>query len=284
MGDRLLVKITRENLPRISDRYPFVYLEYGRLEVDDSSVKWIDNEKEIVHIPVAMLNCIILGPGTSVTHEAVKATTASNCGICWGGEDTLLFYAGGISPTAKTTNFRKQIFLSSSKQKSIEIAKKLFKKRFPNLDVGDMSIKELMGIEGSRVQQMYEEMANKYKIVWLGRRYTPGKFELSDLSNQILTACNSYLYGIICSVVHSLGYTPYAGFIHSGSPLPFVYDMADLYKKDPCVDLAFSLPAKLSGEYNKEVVSSAFIQKALDVKLLENITLDIKDLFGGVEE
>jgi len=141
-----------------------------------------------------------------------------------------------------------------------------------------------MGIEGSRVQQMYEEMANKYKIVWLGRRYTPGKFELSDLSNQILTACNSYLYGIICSVVHSLGYTPYAGFIHSGSPLPFVYDMADLYKKDLCVDLAFSLPAKLSGEYNKEVVSSAFIQKALDVKLLENITLDIKDLFGGVEE
>lgn len=114
MGDRLLVKITRENLPRISDRYPFVYLEYGRLEVDDSSVKWIDNEKEIVHIPVAMLNCIILGPGTSVTHEAVKATTASNCGICWGGEDTLLFYAGGISPTAKTTNFRKQIFYQAA--------------------------------------------------------------------------------------------------------------------------------------------------------------------------
>lgn len=97
---RLFVKVTRDSLPQVKDKYPFLYLERGRLEIDDSSIKWIDAENNVVPLPVATLNALLLGPGTSITHEAVKTATAANCSVCWVGEDSLLFYAAGFIPTA----------------------------------------------------------------------------------------------------------------------------------------------------------------------------------------
>src|SRR5574344_1067653 len=106
---RLMIKVTRDTLPQVKDRYPFLYLERGRLEIDDSSVKWIDSTGDIIRLPIATISTLLLGPGTSVTHEAVKVMSAANCNICWVGEDSLLFYAAGKSPTANTRNMRKQI-------------------------------------------------------------------------------------------------------------------------------------------------------------------------------
>ena len=113
-----------------------------------------------------------------------------------------------------------------------------------------------------------------------GRRFRPGKFELSDLANKILTATNAALYGIIASVIHSLGYSPHLGFIHSGSPLPFVYDMADLYKGEFCIDLAFSLCRELAGTYDKYAVATAFRERVIRQALLERIVKDIDQLIG----
>ena len=64
---RLLIKVTRDTLPQVSTKYPFIYLERGRLEIDDSSVKWIDCEGSVVRLPIATLNCLLLGPGASIT-------------------------------------------------------------------------------------------------------------------------------------------------------------------------------------------------------------------------
>lgn len=101
---RLFVKVTRDTLPQVKDKFPFIYLERGRLEIDDSSLKWLDADGNVVRLPVATLNTILLGPGTSLTHEAVKTASAANCAICWVGEDSLLFYAAGFVPTATTRN------------------------------------------------------------------------------------------------------------------------------------------------------------------------------------
>jgi CRISPR-associated protein Cas1 len=105
---RLIVKVTHDTLPQIKDRYPFIYLERGRLEIDDSSVKWIDSEKQVIRLPIATITTLLLGPGTSVTHESIKTLAAANCTVCWVGEDSLLFYAVGVSPTSDTRNMRKQ--------------------------------------------------------------------------------------------------------------------------------------------------------------------------------
>ncbi len=278
---RLLIKVTRDTLPQVKDKYPFIYLERGRLEIDDASVKWIDSEGNIVRLPIATLNCLLLGPGTSVTHEAVKVTAQANCSICWVGEDSLLFYACGQSPTADTRNLREQVRLAGDPKKSLEIAKRMYARRFPDADMVDKTLKELMPMEGHRIRALYEQKAQQYGVGWKGRSYTPGKFQLGDITNQILTSCNAALYGILSSSVHSMGYSPHIGFIHSGSPLPFVYDLADLYKEQLCIDLAFSLTLDMAGKYNKHKVSSAFRQRVIEYDLLGKIGPDIGEMLGG---
>lgn len=221
-GQRLFVKVTRESLPQVKDKYPFLYLERGRLEVDDSSIKWIDASNHVVPLPVATLNALLLGPGTSITHDAVRTTTAANCSICWVGEDSLLFYAAGFLPTADTRNLKRQIELATDAEQSLAVARRMFARRFPD----------------------------------------------------------AALYGLLCSAIHSMGYSPHIGFIHSGSPLPFVYDMADIYKEHLCIDLAFSLTRELAGRYDKHKVADAFRKRVLEMNLLEKIGTDMAAFFG----
>lgn len=277
---RLFVKITRESLPQVKDRYPFIYLERGRLEVDDSSVKWIDADANVVRIPVGTINTLLLGPGTSVTHEAVKTTVAANCSISWVGEDSLLFYAAGFTPTANTRNLQHQMNLAADTGKAEEVARRMFARRFKDADLQGKSLKEMMGMEGHRVRSLYEEKAQEYGVGWKGRRFTPGKFEIGDVTNKVLTSSNAALYGILCSAIHSLGYSPHIGFIHSGSPLPFVYDMADLYKEHLCIDLAFSLTREMAGRYNKNTVSASFRERVIEMDLLGRIPKDTEQVLG----
>lgn len=279
MTKKLFVKIKRELLPRVENRYPYIYLEHGRLEVDDSSVKWIDSEGFCVAIPVAMVCCLFLGPGSSVTHEAIKVTAAANCSIAWVGEDAMLFYAAGITPTSDSRNFRKQIQLSTDPEASVAVARRMFAKRFPNQDLNGKSLKEMMGMEGTRVRSLYYEKSREYGVPWSGRDYIPGKFSDGNITNRILTASNAALYGIVSATIHSMGYSMRAGFIHSGSPLPFVYDIADLYKSELCVDLAFSLSSKLA-QYEKRIVADAFRQRVIDLNILQRIGDDIQEVLN----
>jgi len=277
---RLFIKVTRDSLPQVKDKYPFLYLERGRLEIDDSSIKWIDSEGNVVPLPVATLNCLLLGPGTSITHDAVKTSASANCSICWVGEDSLLFYAAGISPTSDSKNLKRQIELASNKTAALEVARRMFSRRFPGSDLEGKTLKEMMGTEGHRIRELYQSKAEHYKVGWKGRDFVPGKFDLSDSTNQILSACNAALYGIICSGLHSLGYSPYVGFVHSGSPLPFVYDVADLYKEHLCIDLSFALTREMAGRYNKHKVSAAFRKRVIDMDLLSRLALDVPEILG----
>jgi CRISPR-associated protein Cas1 len=278
---RLLIKITRDTLPQVSSKYPFIYLERGRLEIDDSSVKWIDSDCNVVRLPIATLNCLLLGPGTTITHEAVKVIATANCSVCWVGEDSLLFYAVGQTPTSNTRNFHRQLLLSADEKKSLEVTRRMYARRFPKAELAGKSLKQMMGMEGYRVRELYEQKAQEYKIGWKGRSYVPGKFELGDMTNQIMTSANAALYGIISSAVHSMGYSPHIGFIHSGSPLPFVYDLADLYKEKLCIDLAFALTIDMAGRYNKHKVAEGFRKRVIEVDLLAAIGPDIEEMLGG---
>lgn len=279
-GERLFVKVTRESLPQVKDKYPFLYLERGRLEIDDSSVKWIDADANVVPIPVATISTLLLGPGTSVTHEAIKTATAANCAVSWVGEDSLLFYAAGFLPTADTRNLKRQMALAADDSSALQVARMMFAKRFPDADLDGKSLNSMMGMEGNRVRALYQEKAQEYGVGWQGRQFTPGKFALSDLTNQILTSSNAALYGILCSAVHAMGYSPHIGFIHSGSPLPFIYDLADLYKEHLCIDLAFSLTWEMAGRYDKHKVSAEFRKRVISMDLLNQVSADINELMG----
>jgi len=276
----IFLKVSRELIPQVKDKYPFVYLEHGRLEIDDSSVKWIEATGHVISIPCATVNTILLGPGTSVTHAAIKSMSESNCTVCWIGSDSLLYYATGETPTANTYNLKKQISLYSNSKKKLETARTLFSFRFPDLELKEKSLSEMMGMEGYRVKALYKNVAEKYEIPWDGRNYIPGKINLSDTTNKILTCCNVALYGILLSVVHALGFSPRIGFIHSGCPLPFVYDIADLYKPEVSIDLAFKLTKEMGGEYIKDVVADAFRERICNNNILERSVKDIGKIMG----
>jgi CRISPR-associated protein Cas1 len=173
------------------------------------------------------------------------------------------------------------MIVASDKKKQTETARRMFARRFPESDLSGKSLKEMMGMEGYRVRELYEQKAKEYGAGWKGRSYAPGKFELGDLTNKILTATNAALYGLLTSAIYSMGYSPHIGFIHSGSPLPFVYDMADIYKEKLCIDLAFSLTIKMGGLYNRHKVSDEFRKRVIEMKLLEQIGTDIPYFVGG---
>lgn len=192
----------------------------------------------------------------------------------------MIFYAAGQTPTADTRNLKRQIELSADSEKSLEVARSLYARRFPDSELKGKTLKEMMGMEGYRIRKLYEELAEKYQVGWKERSYVPGKFELGDVPNQILTATNAALYGIISSIVHSLGYSPHIGFIHSGSPLPFVYDLADLYKEHLCMELAFEQTLEMAGQYNRHKVAEAFRQRVIETDLLIKVPQDIQNLIG----
>jgi CRISPR-associated protein Cas1 len=281
MSNRLFVKITRDNLPQVKDKYPYLYLERGRLEVDDSSVKWIDCDCNVVRIPCATIKALLLGPGTSITHEAVKVLAASNCCVSWVGEDSLIFYAVGQSPTSDSRNMRTQMMLSADPKKALNVARRMFVKRFPDMDLSGKNLKEMMAMEGRRIKELYEKMAGKYGVGWKGRSYEPGKFEMGDTTNQYLTSANAALYGILSASIYSMGYSPHIGFIHSGSPLPFIYDVADLYKEQLCIDTAFVLTVESAGTYSREKISEEFRKRVIESDLLGRIGPDIKSVLLG---
>ena len=99
------------------DRWTPIYLEHGRLEVDDSSIKWIGADRLVYRLPVATLSAVLLGPGTTVTHAAMKACADSNTPVCWIGEDGMRFYAFGITPNHDNTMSRHHAALWADKKK-----------------------------------------------------------------------------------------------------------------------------------------------------------------------
>lgn len=212
------------------DRWTAIYLKYGRMEVDDASIKWIGSDGLITRLPVASVSALILGPGTAITHAAVKAAAQCNCPLLWLGEDGLRFYAFGITPNHDNSMARIHASAWANKQSQNEIARRMFLHRFPQAAVQGMNIRQLRGMEGKRVKQTYSELGAQYGVTWKGRDYKTENWQLADGINRALSASNASLYALTAAVCCSMGFIPQLGFVHAAGTLPFIYDAADLYK------------------------------------------------------
>ena len=263
---KILFHLTKDLYPQVKDRYPYLYLERGRIEVDDSSVKWISCENEVIRLPIATVCALFLGPGTTITHAAIAAISAVGCTICWIGEESMKFYAYGMPPTADTQTLYKQIRLAMNEETRVKVARKMFSNRFPGVDLEGKSLQALMGMEGFRVKALYQEKAEKYGVKWIGRNYIPGKSERSEPVNKIMTFTNGLLYGLLTSTILAAGYSPRVGFVHSGSPMPFIYDIADLYKADVTIDLSFRMVGQKENFEDRHYIIDKFCECLLDKK------------------
>lgn len=265
-------------LPKLRDSLTYLYIEHAIVDRKDSSIEFIQKQGR-TQAPVAVLCVLMLGPGTSVSHAAVKVLAESGCLIVWTGEDVTRCYAQGLGETRKGYHLLRQAELVSDPARRLEVIRRMYQKRFPNPLAPDLTLEQIRGMEGSRVRSIYYQSSKAYGVPWHGRRYDRGNWGNADPVNRALSAANALLNGICHAAIVSGGYSPGLGFIHTGRQTSFVYDIADLYKAEITIPLAFQIVAE-SPEHVDGRVRVACRQKFKDVKLLDRILPDIDDLLG----
>ncbi|NLH48530.1 MAG: type I-E CRISPR-associated endonuclease Cas1 [Myxococcales bacterium] len=268
----MIVKDLHE-LPKVRDGLSFLYVEHARLDREGGAVAIYD-ENGVTPAPAAALALLLLGPGTAITHEAVKTLAENGCTILWCGEGAVRCYAQGMGETRKADKLLRQAELYADPTLRLQVAMRMYRMRFVQPLPADLTIEQLRGMEGVRVRQAYAEAAQRYGVIWSGRNYQRGDWTAADPVNRALSAANSCLYGLCHAAIVSAGYSPAIGFIHTGKQLSFVYDIADLYKMDVSVPIAFRVAGEGVAELEREVrrlCRDAF----REVRLLDRVVPDL---------
>ena len=267
------------DLPKLRDSLSYLYLEHGRLERAQNAVEFFDDKGGRTLVPVSALTVLMLGPGTTVTHEAVKTLADNGCLLLWCGEQGIRFYAQGVGETRKAYHLLKQAEKASDPIQRMEVILRMYRFRFGEQLDDNLTLEQIRGYEGVRVRKAYAEAAKTYGVKWEGRNYDRMNWSASDPVNRALSAANACLNSLCHAAIVSGGYSPGLGFIHTGKQLSFVYDIADLYKVDMTIPLAFRIVAE--GVYELESrVRRACRDTFYEYKLLERILPDIDYLLG----
>lgn len=265
-------------LPKLRDSLSYLYIEHVIVDRKDSSIEFIQKEGR-TQVPVAALCVLMLGPGTSISHAAVKVLAASGCLIVWTGEDVTRCYAQGLGETRKGYHLLRQAELVSDPAQRLGVIRRMYQKRFSEPLDSNLTLEQIRGMEGSRVRSTYYQASKTYGAPWHGRRYDRRNWSRADPVNRALSAGNALLNGICHAAIVSGGYSPGLGFIHTGRQTSFVYDIADLYKTEFTIPLAFQTVAESSEQVDGRV-RAVCRQKFKEAKLLSRILPDIDNLFG----
>ncbi|MBU1168594.1 MAG: type I-E CRISPR-associated endonuclease Cas1e [Proteobacteria bacterium] len=269
----------------IKDRVSMVFVYYGQIDVRDGAFVVVDDvHGERKHIPVGSVACIMLEPGTRISHAAVKLAATTGTLLIWVGEAGVRLYSSGQPGGARSDKLLYQAKLALDEGLRLKVVRKMFEIRFGEKPPERRSVDQLRGIEGVRVRKIYELLAKQYKVPWKGRKYDPKNWDSGDLVNKCLSAATSCLYGVTEAAILAAGYAPAVGFLHSGKPLSFVYDIADIYKFDTVVPVAFQIAAKHPAHPDREV-RIACRDVFRQTRLLKKIIPGIEDILsaGGIE-
>lgn len=271
-------------LPRVSDRITFMYVEHSKINRQDSAIT-VTDRRGIAKIPAAMISVLMLGPGTEITHRAMELIGDTGTSVVWVGERGVRLYAHGRALTRSSKLLEKQAGLVSNRRSRLAVARKMYQLRFPNEDVSNLTMQQLRGREGARVRQVYRDYSKKFAVKWTHREYDPADFKSGTAINQALSAANVALYGLVYSVIVAIGLAPGLGFIHTNHELSFVYDIADLYKAGTSILVAFEVVSQIDseediGQKTRLKMRDAFV----DGKIIKSIVRDIKHLLDIVDE
>ena len=275
-------------LPKVRDSFSYLYVEHCRIDQEDKAIALHDTDGKTL-VPCASLTLLLLGPGTSVTHAAIRTLAENGCLVIWTGEMSVRFYAQGMGETRVAHNLLHQARLCSMPALRLQVVRRMYEMRFTEPLKPDLTLRQIRGKEGIRVREAYAQAGRATGIKWSGRAYQRDQWTAADPVNRALSAANSCLYGICHAAIVSAGYSPGLGFIHTGKMLSFVYDIADLYKADTTIPLAFYTVAEDETNLESRIrraCRDAFqserllkriipdIERALDVPVPQNEEVD----------
>lgn len=273
-------------LPKLTDSITYLYIEKCRVEQDNLSIKLVYAEKEVA-IPCAELTLLYIGPGVSITHAAIIALSLNGCIVVWCGENLRKFYCYGYGETKSAKNILKQSMACMNSELHLEVVRKMYKLRFPKENLDDKTLAQMRGMEGVRVRTYYNYLSKKYNVKWNGRNLKGIDYSKMDIINKAITYNNSLLYALCTGIIVSLGYNTSLGFIHVGNINSFVYDIADLYKADIALPVAFEVVSYLQGinkvEYLENELRKHLRIKFKESELMKKVVEDLLYLFKDIE-
>ena len=276
-----IVQPDLQALPQIRDRMTFLYLEHCTLNRQDGAIT-VTEERGCVHVPAASISALLLGPGTRITHRGMELIGDSGVTVVWVGENGVRYYANGRPLTHRAGLLMRQAALVSNMRSHLSVARKMYQMRFPEDDVSGLTMQQLRGREGARVRRIYRQASEKWNIPWNGRQYDPEDYAAGDPVNQALSAGHACLYGLAHAVIAALGCSPGLGFVHVGHECSFVYDVADLYKAETTIPIAFEIAAQNAPDIGV-AVRRRMRDEMMRLHLLERMTKDIQFLLNEEE-
>lgn len=268
-------------LPRFSDGTSYLYLEHTIIEINDRAIQAF-HEEGMIEIPAATLGVLLLGPGTSISHAAVRAIAEMGCSMVWVGEEGVRFYASGTGKSSSSKRIQRQAQLWANPESYLRIARRMYELR-SGQSLPNATIQQLRGYEGQRVAQQYENYAALYRLKWNGRKYDRKNPKNNDPANNAINCATECLYGLAHAAIVSCGYSPALGFIHSGKSHSLVYDIADLYKGSDAYRIAFSEAAHGPDDLERRV-RLALRDHIRNTRLLRTMANDLLDLFDATDE
>lgn len=265
-------------LSRVQDRVAFVYLEHAIVHRDGNALTARD-ARGTVYIPAASLAALLLGPGTSISQQAMVLVAECASTVVWVGERGVRYYAHGRTLARGTRLLEAQARMVSNRGERLAVARAMYVMRFEGEDAHRLTMQQLRGREGARVRRRYREEAERTGVEWRRRDYRPDDFNGSDPINQALSAAHTALYGLVHSVIVSLGCSPGLGFVHTGHDRSFVFDIADLYKAETSIPVAFDVAAS-GAEDIPTATRRAMRDRMFGHRLIERCVGDIRALLG----
>ncbi len=278
--------ITRPDLqalPQIADRMTFLYLERCVLNRQDSAIT-VTDDRGCVFVPAASISVLLLGPGTKITHRAMELIGDAGVSVLWVGEQGVRFYAGGRPLSHRAGMLIRQAELVSNTRSHLTVVRRMYEMRFPNENVSTLTLQQLRGREGARIRAVYRAMSKQWNVPWDGREYDPEAFEKGDAVNQALSAGHACLYGVAHAVILALGCSPGLGFVHVGHDNAFVYDIADLYKAEITIPLAFEVASREEKDNIASVMRRETRDAMVQHHILEKMVHDVHALLKKEQE
>lgn len=268
-----------QDIARVSDRISTLYVERCHVDRDQNAVVLITRERR-VHVPAAMIGCLLCGPGSRITHAAMSLLGDSGTAVVWAGEHGVRAYASAIGPARGSQVIEAQARLVVDPVRRAEVARAMYAMRFPEVDTSSMSIAQMRGMEGARMKRIYAENSARTGVGWSGRQYRAGDaFAKGDDVNRLISAGNAALYGVAHAAVVGVGASAALGFIHTGSQVSFVLDIADLYKHESSIPLAFELTR--AGRTDESEMRWEMRDYFAKERMMARITTDVLRLLGA---
>jgi len=264
-------------LPKVRDSWSYLYLEHSVIEQDSKAIAVFDQQGK-TQIPCAALSLLLLGPGTKISHAAIRTLAESGCLVAWTGEESVRFYAVGMGETRSSANLLRQAAMHADEALRLLVVRRMYEIRFGEQLDPSLSLKQIRGKEGVRVRDTYAHWSKVTGVKWNGRFYKQNDWRKAEPINRALSAANSCIYGIVHAAIVAAGYSPALGFVHTGKMLSFVYDIADLYKAELAIPVAFRCTA--NGEQKLESRVRHMLRDTLrEQRILARIVQDLEHLF-----